>query len=265
MGAAGDRGVVHLLDGLRRAHLVERGREDDAFALLEFGLEVAGRQQVLMSLVAASDVLLVFEVVVPVGSRDELRAGLAGLEVEPGERAVETAFHAVYGRVGVTVRLHVGMRQGMLVAEGEERAQPQPRLGVSIDERVADHQLRALVDPEHLLAEDDTAHAVGDRGGRRILEVGDVLVTAGLVHAGETVQGQVERLVVLDDRFVERREEDVGPAAVVDGGYHQPVVPPRVAADDGRAHVAAHSVRREHLALERVLQIAQFAFVEGKC
>ena len=60
---------------------------------LSLGLEITGRQQVLMPLVAAGDVLLVFEIVVPVGSRDKLRAGLAGLEVEPRERAVKAAFH----------------------------------------------------------------------------------------------------------------------------------------------------------------------------
>ena len=72
-------------------------------------------------------------------------------------------------------------------------------------------------------------------------------------------------LVVLDDGFVERREQDVGPAAVVDGGHHQSVIAAGVAADDRRTHVAADTVRREHFALEGVLQIAQFAFVESKC
>ena len=163
------------------------------------------------------------------------------------------------------VGLHVGMRQRMLVAEGEERAQPEARFRMGVDERVADHQLRALVNPEHLLLEDDAAHAVGDRGGRRVHEVGDVLVAAGFVDSRETVQRQIERLVVLDHRLVERREQDVGPAAVVDRRHYQSVVAAGVAADDGRAHVSADAVRCEHLALERVLQVAQFAFVESKC
>ena len=132
---------------------------------------------------------------------------------------------------------------------------------MGVHERVADHQLRALVNPEHLLLEDHAAYAIGDRGGRSVLEIGDVLVAARLVGPLETVQRQVERLVVLDDRFVERRQQDVGPVAVVDRGHHQA----GVAADDGRAHIAADTVRCEHFALERVLQIAQFAFVESKC
>ena len=263
--AACNGAVEELFDGLRRAHLVERRRKDDAFALLELGLEIARRQQVLVPRIAAGDVLLVFEIVVPVGRRHELRSGLARLEVEPRERTVEAAFHAVDGRIGVSVGGHVGMGQRVLVAECQERTQPQARFGVCVHERVADHQLRALVNPEHLFPEDDAAHAVGDRGGRRVLEVGDVLVPAGFVNPRKAVQGQIERLVVLDHRLVERREQDIGPAAVVDRRHHQSVVAAGVAADDGRAHVSADAVRCEHLALERILQIAQFAFVESKC
>ena len=263
--AARNGAAEDLLDGFRRAHFVERRREDDALALLQFGFEIARGHQVLVAVVAAGDVLPVFEIVVPVGRGHELRAGFAGLEIQPRKRTVEAAFHAVDGRIGVPVGLHVGMRQRMLVAEGEERAQPEARFRMGVDERVADHQLRALVNPEHLLLEDHAAYAIGDRWGRSVLEIGDVLVAARLVGPLETVQRQVERLVVLDDRFVERRQQDVGPVAVVDRGHHQAVVTAGVAADDGRAHIAADTVRCEHFALERVLQIAQFAFVESKC
>ena len=44
---------------------------------------------------AAGDVLPVFEIVVPVGRGHELRAGFAGLEIQPRKRTVEAAFHAV--------------------------------------------------------------------------------------------------------------------------------------------------------------------------
>ena len=202
VGAAGNRGLEHLLDGLRRAHLVERGREDDAFALLELHLEVTGGEQVLVTLIAAGQLLLVLEVVVPVGRGDELRLGLARLQIEPGERAVKAALHAVDGRIGVPVGLHVGLRECVLVAEGEEWTQAQARLRVCVDERVAYHELGALVNPEHLLLENHAAHTIGNRGGRSVLEVGDVLVTARLIDAGVAVQGQVEGLVMLDNGLV---------------------------------------------------------------
>jgi len=134
---------------------------------------------------------------------------------------------------------------------------------MGVDERVANHQLGALVDPQHLLFEDDPSDAVSDRGGGRVLEVGDVLVAARLVDALETVQRQVEALVVLHDRLVERREQYVGAVAVVDGCHDQTMAAARIAADDGGAHVAADAVGGEHLPLERILQVAQFAFVEG--
>ena len=255
----------NLFDGLGRAHFVERRREDDALALLELRFEIARREQVFVPFVSAGQLLLVFESVIPVGRGHELRAGFARLEIEPRERVVETALHAVHGGVGVSVGLHVGVRQRMLVAEGEERPQPEARFRMGVDERVADHQLRPLVDPEHLLFEDYAAHAVGDRRRRRILEIGDILVPARLVYPLETVQRQIERLVVLHHGLVERREQDVGPAAVIDGSHHQSVIAAGVAADDRRTHVAADTVRREHFALEGVLQIAQFAFVESKC
>ena len=248
VGAPGDGSLEDLLDGASRTHLVERRREDDAFALLELGLEITCGHQVLVPLVTAGDVLEVLEIVVPVGSGHEFRAGLAGLEVEPRETLVQTASDAVDGRVRVAVGRHVGLGQRVLVAESEERAQPQSGFRMGVDERVANHQLGALVDPQHLLFEDDPSDAVSDRGGGRVLEVGDVLVAARLVDALETVQRQVEALVVLHDRLVERREQYVGAVAVVDRCDHQTVVLARVAAYDRRAHVASAAIGSQHLA-----------------
>ena len=159
--------------------------------------------------------------------------------------------------------LSVCLRQRVLVAEGEERTQPQPGPGMGVGERVADHELRAVMDPQQLLAQNHAAHAIGDRRRGRIFEVGDVLVPARFVDPSEAVQGQMERLVVLHDGLVERREQHIGAVAAVDRRDHQSVVLARVAADDRRAHVSADAVRCEHLALERVLEVAQLAFVEG--
>ena len=89
-------------------------------------------------------------------------------------------------------------------------------------------------------------------------------MTPGLVNPFEPMQREVERLVVLHDGLVERRKQHIGAVAVVDGRDHQAVVLARIAAHDGRGHVAAPTVGGEHLALERVFQVAQFAFVESK-
>mgnify|MGYP001532737675 CR=1 FL=1 len=92
----------------------------------------------------------------------------------------------------------------MLVTEGEERTQPDRRVGMRIEQRVAYHQLRTLVYPQKLFAENNAADTVRDRRARRVAEVGDILVAARLVYPLVAVQCQVERLIVLYDRFETR-------------------------------------------------------------
>ncbi len=265
VGAARDRGLENFVDGGRCGHLVRRSGEDDALAAPELGLEIPRGQQVLVAVVAPFELLAVLETVVPVGSRDEFRAGFVRLEVEPRIRRIEPALHSARNGIGASVGLHVGAGQGVLVAEREEGPQPQLRRRMRIDERIADHELCAPVDPEQLLAQDHAAHAVGDRRRGGVLEIGYVLVAAGFVDPAETMQRQVERLVVLHDGLVERREQHARAVGAADRRDHQSVVFARVAADDRRAHVAPAAVRSEHLAPERIFEVAQFAFVKGKC
>ena len=260
--AASDRLLEELLDLLARGHLVERCREDDALALLQLTLEVTGREQVLVAVVTASQVLQILEVVVPIGCGYELGIGLRGLHIEPGERLVHAALYTVRCGIRMAVGLHVGLRQCVLVAEGEEGTQTELRLRVSINERVTNHKLGALVDPKHLLLQNHAAHSIGDRRGGGVLEVGDVLVATRLINALETVQRQVERLVVLHDRLVERREKHIGAIAVIDRSYNQTVIFTGVAAYDRRAHVTTDAVGREHLALEGILEVSKRGFVE---
>ena len=157
------------------------------------------------------------------------------------------------------------MGQRLFVAIGEEGAQPQPDLRRGVDERIADHQLSPFVDPQQLLLEGDAAYAIGNRRRRSVAEIGNVFVPARFIDSAVAVDGQIERLALLDDRFIERREQHAGPVAVADGRYHQTVIPPGIAADDRCAHVSASAVGGEHLALQRILQVAQFVFVESKC
>ena len=53
--------------------------------------------------------------------------------------------------------------------------------------------------------------------------------------------------------------------AVVDGCYHQAVILARITADDGRTHITIATVGSQHLALQRVFEVAEFALVECKC
>lgn len=249
---------------LARRHLVYRSREYDAFALADFHLEITGREQVFVSLVAALYLLLILEVVVPVRSGDERGVILAQLHVEPREAVVQTVLHSVLHRIRTRIGIHVRLRKFVLVAERKERTQTQRGLGVRVHQRIANHQVRALVNPQQLLAKYHSSHAVGYRRCWRISEIGDVFMTARLVGSAITVQRQIERLVVLHDGLVERRQQYIGIVGAVDWSDYQSVIFARIAADYRGTHVAAPTVCRQHFALERIFQITQLPFIKSK-
>ena len=212
--------------------------------------------------VAAARLLGVLEVIEPVGCGDEL-GSRTGLQVEPRKAFVEAVAHAP--RDGVTVRVgrHVRVGERMAATECEERPEPEPGFRARLEQRVTDQQLRAAVDPKQLLFQRDAAYAVGDRGGRRVVEVDDVFVTARLINARETVNREVEALVVLDDRFVDRRKEHViFLLLVVARADYQSMVLARVAAYHRGTDVPPGAVGAQHFAPQRVFEVAQFVFVK---
>ena len=254
--------LEQLIDILRRSHLFERAREDHALALSDLALEVTRSHQVLVCGIATTSLLSVLEVVVPIGSRYELHLLLIGLHKQPGELRIHTGLNAVHNGIRVAVGIHISLTYGVVLAESEEGTQAQQRARVSVNEGIADQQLRARVDPQHLLAQHYATHAIGDRGGRGVLEVDDVLMATGLIDAREAVQREVESLIVLDYGFVERREQHETAIRLVDRSHHQTVVLTRIAAHDGGTHITALTIGREHLALQRVLQVTELVFVK---
>ena len=215
-----------------------------------------------MARIAPGDLLAVLEVVVPVRRRDEL-AGRVDLHVQPRKAFVKPVADSSLDRIAPAVGLHVGAADRMPVAERQKRSEPELGLRAGVEQRVADQQLRPRVDPQQLLLENYAADPVGDGRCGRVGEIGDVFVPPGIVDSGKPVNRQIERLLVLDDGFVDRRQKDVVVLVpVVLRADHQSVVLARIAADDRRTHVPAGPVRTEHLALERILQIAQFVLVE---
>ena len=150
----------------------------------------------------------------------------------------------------------------MVLAESEEGAQTQQSARVSVNERIADQQLRARVNPQHLLTQHHATHTIGDGRSRGVLEVDNVLMAAGLIDTRETVQREVEGLIVLDYGFVERREQYEAAIGVVDRSHHQTVILARIAAHDGGTHITALTIGREHLALERILKVTELVFVK---
>ena len=263
LGTACNLGLEGFVNGFARLHSLERARESDALAFCHFGFEVTGGQQVLVVVITASLLLLVFEVLPPVGSSNKLNACLVGLHIEPGERFVQTAFNTVENLVRVAVSLHIRFAERVFVAESKEGTQTQGSLRVAVNQGVANQQLSTRVYPQELLFQHNATDTIGDGGGRCVLEVHDVLVSFRLVVvAGEFVQCKVKSLVVLDNGFIERRKHNIALIAVVDGTNHQSVIFARVAAHNGSAHITTCTVRSEHLTFERVLQVAQTRFVE---
>ena len=126
---------------------------------------------------------------------------------------------------------------------------------MSIDKRVADHELRALMNPQQLLTQDNTTHTIGDRRGRSIFEIGDILMAAGLIYTTIAMQGQIERLVVLDNGLIKRREQDISLVALVNGSNHQAMVLASITTYDRCTHITALTVGCQHFALQRILEV----------
>ena len=265
LAAAGAQSLrKHSADGRRIGNGFDGRRENHALPPTETEFEITRRKQILISLVSSLDLSGVFEIIVPVGSRHELRIPAIGLQVQPGKIGIQPTLHPARNRPGTSVGLHIGMRERMFVPEGEERPEPKPDVGRRLQQRIADHQLRAVVYPEQLFPQHDASHAVGDRRCRRIFEIGDVLMPPRFVGSRKTVQRQIEGLPVVHDGFIHRREQHVSAVAVVDRCHHQTMVLARVAANDGRAHIAASAIRSQHFALQRILQISQFLLIKCK-
>ena len=255
-------GFEHLVEHRRRGDLFERAGEYDGLSLRDFRLEIARGEQVLEVVVAALALFGVFEIVVPVGRRDELRPGV-GLQVEPRKAFVEPVADASGDGEGAAVGIKVGLAQGVFVAEGEERPQAQYGLRAGFEQRVADEQLCVGMYPENLLTQQNAPYTVGQRRQRRIGEIDEIFVPFRLVGLRKTVQGEVEGVVVLYDGFVQRREHHVVVlVALPHRAYEEAVVFPRVAAHDGGAHIAAGTVGREHLAAQGVFEVSQLILVE---
>jgi hypothetical protein len=120
-----------------------------------------------------------------------------------------------------------------------------------------------VLTPKNLLLQQHTSHTIEYRGSRVILEVHNILVASRLIDSGEPMQSEVERLTVLNDGLVERRKKHITLViALTNGANHQAVILSGVATNDGGAHIATRSVGRKHLALKRILEVAQTVFVE---
>ena len=136
------------------------------------------------------------------------------------------------------------MRKLLHAPEGQEGPEAQFRLGVGIDEGVADEHAVVVVLEDQFLAQLHASHAV-ERGGHLLaVEFSDVFMSVGAEGlAFVFVQPELEFHAMLDDGRVEGAEKHV--VVIVEFGYRyyeQPVILARVAIDDSRAGVGSRPV-----------------------
>ena len=162
----------------RRLDLRRRSGEDDALALLDRHLEVAGHVEVLVRGVAALLLLRVLNAAIPVGHEDEFVL-LRELHVEVGIAGIHTGLDAAVDQRILTAGGGVLVGELPHGTEGQEGAETQRGGRMGIHQRVADEQTVLVMLENHFLLQDDTTHAIGRRGNFAGVKLTDVLVPVG--------------------------------------------------------------------------------------
>ena len=238
------------------------GGEHDALPFLERHLEETGHQQVFLAIEATAVFFLVHDVLVPV-RHVHVVARLGNLEVQTREVAVQaegdTALFGGIMGVGITV----GHGQRVDAAESQVGFEPQHRVGVSIQQGVADEQLSGADHKEDLFFEKHTAHPVGDHRIRIHFEIDNVFVPTGFIHVPVAMDAEIEGHPVLQQRLVEGGKQHIAVSAkLLDRYGQQAVVLAGVAAHDGGVAVAAGTVGCEKLPFEGIFEIHELRLVE---
>ncbi len=91
----------------------------------------------------------------------------------------------------------------------------------------------------------------------------DILMASRFIDPGITVYTQVESLVVLNECFIESRQQYVIAAAQrINGNNQQSVVFAGIASDNGCIQISACTVCGQYFTFERILKVPQFIFVK---
>ena len=191
---------------LQRARLDGRGRsgEDDALALLDRHLEVAGHVEVLVGEVATLLLLGILHAAIPVGLEHELVL-LGELHVQIGIPGIHTGLDTIIYFVILAAGHRVFVGQRLDRAECQERTEAQRSGRVGIVQSVANEDAILIGLEDGLFPQHHAAHAIRCRRHEAAIKLTDVLVSLRTeVVALILVETQVEFGSVLDDRAVER-------------------------------------------------------------
>ena len=207
--------------------------EDNALALLDVELEVAGNVEVLVGGVAALCLLGIIHAAIPVGAEHPL-GFLVELHEEFGIAGVHAGLDAILHLLIVAVGARVLMGEFAHASEGQPGLQTQRRLAVGVEQGVAYKDAVLEVLEHQLTLQDDAADAIDGRGHLLAVVLADVLVAARTeVVALILVEAEIEFGAVLDDSAVERGEKNVVLIVQLGHWHHeQTVVLARVAIKD---------------------------------
>ena len=217
--------------------------EDDALAFLDVEFEVTGNVQILVAGIAAFGFLRVVDASVPVGTEHPFGL-LVQLHEELGIAGIHAGLDAVLDLLIVAISARILVRELAYAPESQPGLQTQGRLGMSVEQRVADENAVLEVLEHQFLLQDDATDAIDGSGHLLAVVLADVLVsTRTVVVALILVQAEVEFSAMLDDRAVERRQQNVVLIVQLRHGHHeQTVVLARVAIQDGRTRVSPRTV-----------------------
>ena len=223
--------------------LTRRSGKDDALALPNRHLEIAGHVEILVGGIAALLLFGIFHTAIPVGLEDELVL-LRELHVEVGIARIHTGLDAVVHLVVLARSHRVLMCELAHGAECQERAEAKRCRRVGIDQRVADEDAVLVVLEEELLLQNHATHAVDGSWNLVTVKLTNVLVTLRtVVVALILVQAQIELCTMLNDGAVERREQYMVLVVEFRNRYdEQTVILANVAVDNRGTRIGSRTV-----------------------
>ena len=122
-------------------HLVHRSGKDQGISRFQLRLERAGDEEVLFAVEAAAVFVGIGNALVPAGTAVEGCRRIAHLQVQVREARIQAERHAPVAFIGLGPGICVLLRQGMQVAEGQERLQFQHHRGRGLQQFVAQEDL----------------------------------------------------------------------------------------------------------------------------
>ena len=252
-------GGVHL-----RVFLLERGGEDNAFALLDGHFKIARHQQIFGGIIAAFALLRIVHSAIPVRFVVELALG-RGLHIEVGITFVHTHLDTVlYGRIS-RVGNAVFVCPLAYAAESQEGLEAERRFGMCFEQGVTNKKSEPIRTINDFLLQEHASDTI-DPGWHFIpLEAHNVFVAFGtIIFSLVFVQSEIKLSAMLNDRLIEGREEHMVLVVQVGNGHNQQaVIFSDVATYQCSRTIRTRLIRNQEFLEQAVLKICHLRLVKS--